>query len=735
MTWKPNTYPTARRSDHVDVYESKSRGQVRVPDPYQWLEKDTEETQKWVSAQEAYTKSYIAQHSEERKLLEDAIRANTNYAKFSAPGLGHDGRWYWYYNSGLQAQSVLYRSKGKELPDFSKNIAETSIGEIFFDSNLLAEDGTAALSDFSMSKDGRYWAYGVSLSGSDFSTIYVRSTDAPLAAKDGQRPTHHDNRLSDEIRFVKFSRIAWTHDSKGFFYHRFPDRESHGTATEDKAGTETTGDRNSMLCYHRIGTPQSEDIVVMKDDKNPEWMWSADVSEIDGKYLYLYTSKDTSRTNLLWVADLEKEEVSSNMKWDKLFNEFDADYGILANDGTKFYIRTNKDADQYKISTIDLADSKRALKDLIPEDKSAHLDSAKFIDGDKLVVVFKRDVKDEIYIYNADGRQIKRLDPDFVGAATVGGKRAHSYAFSTLVGFTTPGTVKHYDFKTDTYNTFRVTQVTGINPDELEAKQVWYESKDGTKVPMFIVRHKSTPFDGTAPAIQYGYGGFSISVNPFFSPAILTFMKTYGAILAVPNIRGGAEFGETWHLAGTRERKINVFNDFIAATEYLVKEKYAGKGKVAINGGSNGGLLVGACVNIAPEGTFGAAVAEVGVLDLLKFPEFTIGRAWTADYGDPKKPEDFDFIYPISPLHNVPTNKVLPPTILLTADHDDRVVPLHSFKHAATLQHTLPNNPNPLLIRIDTKSGHGAGKSTDKRIVEAADKWSFVAQSLGLKRI
>lgn len=273
----------------------------------------------------------------------------------------------------------------------------------------------------------------------------------------------------------------------------------------------------------------------------------------------------------------------------------------------------------------------------------------------------------------------------------------------------------------------------GLVPDEFSAEQVWYESKDGTKVPMFVVKHKSTKLDGTAPAIQYGYGGFSISLSPSFSPTILTFIKAYSAVYALPNIRGGGEFGEEWHLAGTRERKINVFDDFIAATEYLVKNKIAAPGKVAINGGSNGGLLVAACVNIAPEGTFGAGVAEVGVLDLLKFADFTIGKAWTSDYGNPHDSHDFDFIYPISPLHNVPTDKSLPPLLLMTADHDDRVVPLHSFKHAATLQHTLAHNPHPLLIRIDKKAGHGAGKATEKRIQDAADKWGFVAQSLGLE--
>jgi prolyl oligopeptidase len=359
------------------------------------------------------------------------------------------------------------------------------------------------------------------------------------------------------------------------------------------------------------------------------------------------------------------------------------------------------------------------------------------VGNDKLAVVYKRNVIDELYLYSMEGKQLTRLAPDFVGSTEVNGRRAQSHFFVFLTGFTNPGIVTRYNFdeprEDKRWSIYRSTITKGLVPDEFSAEQVWYEGKDGTRVPMFIVKHKSTKSDGTAPAIQYGYGGFSISLSPSFSPTILTFIKAYGAIYALPNIRGGGEFGEEWHLAGTKERKINVFNDFIAATEYLVKNKIAAPGKVAINGGSNGGLLVAACVNIAPEGTFGAGVAEVGVLDLLKFADFTIGKAWTSDYGNPHDPHDFDFIHPISPLHNVPTDKILPPLLLMTADHDDRVVPLHSFKHAATLQHTLAHNPHPLLIRIDKKAGHGAGKATEKRIQDAADKWGFVAQSLGLK--
>ncbi|KAI0346955.1 hypothetical protein BDW22DRAFT_1321836 [Trametopsis cervina] len=735
--WTPNAYPAARRSDHVDIYKSKAKGEVHVHDPYEWLEHNSDETEKWTTAQEAFTRQYLDKNLD-RQNLEDEIRRNTDYGKFSQPALKKDGRWYWYFNSGLQAQSIMYRSKDSTLPTLS---GETGPGgEVFFDPNLLSKDGTAALSATAFSRSGEYFAYGISRSGSDFFTVYIRPTSAPLARVHNTTQVSHDNgRLPDEIRFIKFSSITWTHDSKGFFYQRYPERKSHGAAADTHAGTETDSDMNAMLYYHRVGTPQSEDILVYKDDSNPEWFWSAEVSEVDGRYLILSVSRDTSRKNLLWIADLQHNTIGQHMRWIKVVDEFDAAYTYIANDDTKFYLLTNKYAPQDKLVCVDISAPTReyVFEDVIPEDPNAQLENVLAVANDKFVTVYKRNVKDEIYIYSMDGKRLTRVASDFVGAASVGGRRDQPLFFATLSGFTNPGIVAKYDFteadEKKRWSTYRATFLKGLKPEDFETSQVWYESKDGTKIPMFIVKHKDTPLDGTAPAIQYGYGGFSISVPPFFSAAMLTFLQRYRGVLAVPNIRGGGEFGEEWHEGGIRERKVNCFDDFIAATQYLVENKYAAPGKVAINGGSNGGLLVAACVNRAPEGLIGAAVAEVGVLDLLKFADFTIGRSWTADYGDPHDPSDFDFIYPISPLHNVPTDRKLPPTILLTADHDDRVVPLHSFKHAATLQHTLPFNPNPLLIRIDKKAGHGAGKSTDQRIKEAADKWGFVVQSLGLK--
>ncbi|KAG8782725.1 hypothetical protein FRC12_020503 [Ceratobasidium sp. 428] len=777
----PLTYPAVRRTGHVDIYQSKKNGTVKVPDPYRHLEGKGQEVDDFVHAQSKLTTRYIGKIAE-RSQLEDSIRRSSNYTKFSAPTFTRDGRYYWHFNSGLQAQYVLYRSISEKLPEFTHDDGQPG-GEVFFDPNLLTKDGTAALASSAFSKCGRYFAYGISLSGSDFSTIYVRETSVPFPSPERAEETREGGagRLDDEIKFVKFSGI------------RYPDRASHAESV-DAAGTETDEDKFAKLYYHKLGTSQADDILVMKDDNHPNYMWSTSVTSPDGRYLALYVSRDTARQNLLWITDLEdgNNPIGPDMKWIKLINEWDAEYSILANDGPRLYIKTNKNAPNHRVVTIDISNAARVesldFKNFIDEDPVAPIQQIKAINDDTWAIVYSRDVKDELYLYNKEGKRIKRLAEDHIGVLTISGRRDFHQLFVTASGFTNPGVVYLYEFAkkndypeelgfvsvthADGMNTpmpllgqdlmraaapkldigydpstqvdggaqagewtmWRATKLDGLSLDEFTAEQVKYKSKDGTIVPMFIVSHKDAKRDGTAPALQYGYGGFSISISPFFSASMLTFLKAYGGVLAVPNIRGGAEYGETWHLAGTREHKPNVFDDFIAATEYLVKNKYAAPGKVVINGGSNGGLLVVACVNRAPEGTFGAAIAEVGVFDYLRFPQFTIGKAWTSDYGDPSNPEDFDFMYPISPLHNVDKgNKILPPTLLLTADHDDRVVPLHSFKQIAELQYRKPDNPNPLLIRIDQKSGHGAGKSTEKRIVEAADKWAFAAHTMGLR--
>ncbi|KAG8936825.1 hypothetical protein FRC00_007609 [Tulasnella sp. 408] len=749
----PKPYPQTRRTEHVDTYLNKE-GEVKVPDPYNWVEQDTEERSAWLDKQGEVTQLFIENFGSREKIKAELTK-NWDFSRFSYPRFAKDGRWYWNYNSGLQAQYILFRSKTSELPKFDVDGDEgpESQAEVFFDPNLLVEDGTAYLATSAFSKDGKYFAYGISLSGSDFFTIYVRESSKPFNKRPEGGFLNDPDRMPDVIRFVKFSTIVWTHDSKGFFYQRFPERAEHGSAAEDKAGTETTSDENAAIYYHVLGTDQSQDIPVYKDEQNPSWLFGIGTSEPDGRFIELYISKDTSHKNKLYMAELGTDgDITSrlrNLKWHKIVDNWDAEYSVVTNHERKHFVITDKDAPRKKVVTFEMPEGDPTenpeptkFEEFIPEDKNGGiLSSMSPVNGKSFVAQYSRNVCDELYVVSSTG-QFNRLDPNFVGTLSAAPKQEDDFFFATFSGFNNPGVIKQFRFKEKdvdsfeghTWTTWRKTRVKGLLADEFNTKQVWYKSKDGVDVPMFIVWHKDTPLDGTAPAIQYGYGGFSYTMRPFFSVSFLTFVKAFKGVLAVPGIRGGAEKGEQWHLDGIRENRVKVYDDFIYATKYLVDNKYAAPGKVAINGGSNGGTLVAACINRAEEGTFGAAIADVGVMDLLKFPQFTIGAAWVSDYGDPRDPNDFDFIKAYSPLHNVPNSKekALPPTILLTADHDDRVVPLHSFKHIATLQHEQHGNRHPMLLRVERKSGHGAGKSTEKAIQEATDKWSFVALVLEL---
>lgn len=747
IKWDPlsTPYPSVRRDEtSVDQFQSKTKGTVLVPDPYSWLHEppsSSEETQKFVEQQAAFTSDHISKYPNYSS-LESSLKKNWDYPRFSCPSLKGDDYYYFNYNSGLESQTSIYRVKrGEETKAVGNGSSKgSSGGELFIDPNLFSTDGTAALSSVAISKSGKYCAYGVSRSGSDWTSIYVRRTDTPhpQSASDGGQRGTDPGRMDDVIRFVKFGSPTWLKDDSGFFYQRMPEKIAHGDHLDDKAGTETGADLNAMLYFHKLGDPQEKDTLIMKDPDNPQYMWGTSVTE-DGRYLALTTFKDTGRSNRLWIADLQSQPLSSQMKWDKIVNEFGSEYGLLTNDLCRLYLLTNKDASKRKVVTYDLNKPEDGFQDLIPEDPQAILESFNPTDNDKAVVSYSRDVMDELYLYElATGKKIKRIAPDLIGNINqIAGRREDNEFFFGLTNFLTPGTVYRYKFDNPDGQElveFRKTQLEGLNSDDFVSKQVFYTSKDGkTKVPMFITHLKNGyKADGTAPCIQYGYGGFSISIAPFFSPGLMTFVAHYGAVLAVPNIRGGGEYGEEWHLAGCFERKQNVFDDFQYATRYLVDQKYVAKDQVTIMGGSNGGLLVAACVNQAPE-LFGAAIAEVGVMDMLRFHKFTIGRAWTADYGSPDDPEAFDYLYKYSPLHNINPKATYPAMILLTADHDDRVVPLHSFKLAASLQNSLPHNPNPLLLRVDLKAGHGAGKSTEMKIKEYTDKLTFVAMSLGLK--
>ncbi|KAG8716187.1 hypothetical protein FRC08_009750 [Ceratobasidium sp. 394] len=547
------TYPAVRRGGHIDTYQSKKNGSVKVLDPYRYLEGKGQEVDDFVQVQSKLTAGYIAGIAE-RSHLEDSIRKSSNYTKFSAPTFTRDGRYYWNYNSGLQAQYVLYRSTSEELPDFTNDDGKPG-GEVFFDPNYLTKDGTAALATSAFSKCGQYFAYGISLSGSDFSTIYVRKTSVPFPS-----PEHKEiqeggaGRMDDEIKFVKFSGIVWTPDSKGFFYQRYPARASHAEAV-DAAGTETDEDKFAKLYYHRLGTPQEDDILVMKNDAEPNYMWSTSITSPDGRYLALYVSRDTARQNLLWITDLEdaSNPIGPNMKWIKLINEWDAEYSIIANDGPRMYIKTNKDAPNHRVVTIDISDAGRVaglcFKPFIDEDPEAPIQQIKAINEDTWAIVYSRDVKDELYLYDKHGKRVKRLAQDHIGVLTISGRRDFHQLFVTASGFTNPGVVYLYEFAnknrypeetdfvaithTDGMQTpmpaldqgpssaveddgaqdgewkmWRATKLEGLSLDEFKAEQVKYKSKDGTIVPMFIVSHRDAKRDGTAPALQYGESQF-----------------------------------------------------------------------------------------------------------------------------------------------------------------------------------------------------------------------------------
>ncbi|CDZ97299.1 prolyl oligopeptidase [Phaffia rhodozyma] len=725
-------YPKARRDeDHVDIYQSAKRGKVEIEDPYHWLEvppSESAETKAWVDAQVEFCEQTMAQNPD-RQAFKEALTKNWNYPKFSAPALMDDGRYYMSYNTGLQNQYPFYRFNKSELPNYGSS--EGPFGELFFDPNLLSEDGTISLAASSFSKSGKFWAYGLSKSGSDWYTAYVRSTEGSFEGVDDAR------KLGDKVEFVKHSSLTWTHDDKGFFYQRFPQEVS-----DDNLGTATASDQNAMIYYHRIGTDQSTDILVYSRPDEPTYIFGLQVTT-DGKYAILSTARDTSTSALMHVAELGdgglNGEAYKNLNWREIVGEWGSIYSCFANDGPKFYFSTNKDAKNYKIQTCDISNDKLVFEDLIKEDDKAVLSSISAVNENSLVLVYSRDVKDELYLYDLKGNKIKRLLPDFVGSVSgVRCKRQHDKFFLSISSYTNPGAVYVFDYSTKGETESKDVELLKETKMELKSNdfisvQEFYESKDGTKIPVTITRHKDVKLNGSAPLMLYGYGGFNISLDPRFSVTWMTWVHKYRGVLAVPNIRGGGEYGDGWHTDGVLDKKQNSYDDFLAAAEYLVKEGYTSEGKIIMNGGSNGGLLVAACTNQARDGLIGASVADVGVLDLLKFHKWTIGRLWTSDYGNPDKPEDFDFILPISPVHNIDPKKVLPPYLITTADHDDRVVPAHSFKMAATLQHTLAENPNPLVIRIDVKAGHGGGKPTAKIIDEACDKFGWASYQLGLK--
>ena len=683
----PLKYPETRKDAVVETLHG-----VEVPDPYRWLEDDNApETKAWVEAQNKVTFGYLATIPE-RERIRARLETLWNFERFGLPSK-HGNRYFISRNSGLQNQAVLYTMESL-----------TAEPKVLLDPNTLSADGTVALSGTEISEDGKLLAYGISRSGSDWQEWLVRDI---ATGKD----------LPDKIEWVKFSSASWLKDGSGFFYSRYD------------APTEETklskANYFHKLYFHKLGTPQSEDRLVYHRPDQKEWNFGAGVTD-DGRYLIITSSQGTDPKNRVFYVDLQ----DSAWTVKPLLTDFDADYSFVDNEGPVFWFRTDLNAPRNRVIAIDTTQPERAnWKELIPQTDDT-LQGVSTVGG-QFFLTYLKDARSVVKIHKLDGAFVRELPLPGIGSAGgFGGKRTETETFFSFSGYTTPATSYRLDLKTGETTVFRKPSLS-FNSDNYETRQVFFTSKDGTRVPMFITARKGLDLDGSNPTLLYGYGGFNISLTPGFSTAVAGWLEL-GGVYAVVNLRGGGEYGEQWHKAGTKLQKQNVFDDCIAAAEYLVKEKVTNPKKLALMGGSNGGLLVGAVVNQRPD-LFAAGLPAVGVMDMLRFHKFTIGWAWTSDYGTPENPEEFKALHAISPYHQLKPGTKYPAILVTTGDHDDRVVPAHSFKYAARLQ-TVQAGEAPVLIRIETKAGHGAGKPTSKLIEEAADKWAFLFENLGMRR-
>ena len=682
-------YPQTKKVDVVEDYHG-----TKVADPFRWLEDDVRKSKdvaEWVEAENKVTNAFL-ESIPQREAIKKRITALWDYEKFSAPAK-HGKQYFFYKNNGLQNQSVLY-------------VQDSLDGDarMLLDPNTWSKDGTIAMAGSATSDDGKLLAFAKASAGSDWNTWHV------LDVATGKQ-------LADELKWVKFSGASWTNDNKGFYYSRFPEPKSDAAFQ--------ALNENQTLYFHKLGTPQSEDELVYKTPEHPRWTVGGGVTE-DGKYLFISIGDGTTSRK---VRIAYKDLTDPASKVIELVPNHENKFTFLGNDGGTFYFQSDFNAPKYQIIAIDTKnpDSKN-WKTIIAEDKNT-LDSVDLV-GEQFICSYLQDAKTLVKVFDMKGTAIREVQLPGIGtAAGFNGKRTDTETFYTFLSFTTPPSSYRYDIATGKSTLLRQPKVK-FDTTQYEVKQIFYASKDGTKVPMFIAHKKGLKLDGTNPTLLYGYGGFNISLTPAFSISRMQWMEM-GGVLAVANLRGGGEYGDAWHRAGTKHTKQNVFDDFIGAAEYLISEKYTSSKKLAIQGGSNGGLLVGACLMQRPD-LFGACLPAVGVMDMLRFQKFTAGRFWTDDYGSSDNSDEFNSLFKYSPYHNLKPGVKYPATMVTTADTDDRVVPGHSFKFAARLQECQAGSA-PVLIRIETKAGHGAGKPTSKAIEEVADQWAFLVKTLDFK--
>ncbi len=676
-------YPKAKKVDVVDDYFG-----VKVADPYRWMEDvNSSETKAWVKAENELTEKYLSKipfRDKIRKRLTELF----DYERYSAPSK-HGDYYFYSKNDGLQNFSVVYYQKGLN-------------GEpkIFLDPNTFSKDGSVSLAGLSFSKNAKYASYSVSRGGSDWREIYVMETATR-------------KKLDDHLLWVKFSGMSWFKD--GFFYSRYDAPKENEKL---KAQNEF-----QKLYYHKIGAPQSEDVLVLEDKEHPKYGFDGYVTE-DEKYLIISVWQGSSDHNGIYYKDLSSE----NSPIVKLFDKFDAEYSFVDNVGDKFLFRTNKNAPNYKLISVDPKNpAEKNWRVVIPETENP-IRSVSYIDG-KLIVSYLKDANTRVYVYSVAGEKLHEIELPGIGTAYgFDGNRNDKEVFYTFTSFTYPPTIYKYNVEENKSELFRKSNVK-FNPSDYETKQIFYESKDGTKVPMFITYKKGIKLDGTNPTLLYAYGGFNISLTPSFSITRIYWLEQ-GGVYALANIRGGGEYGEKWHKAAMKSKRQNAYDDFIAAGEYLIKHGYTSSERLAIMGGSNGGLLMGVIINQRPD-LAKVAIPMVGVMDLLRFQKFTIGWAWVPEYGSSENEEEFKYLYKISPYHNLKKGVKYPAVLVTTADHDDRVFPAHSFKYAARLQE-FNGGDNPTLIRIETKVGHGAGTNVKKTIDLFTDIYAFIFYNMGI---